>query len=132
MPDYKAYDDNGNEVFLTEINSICPIRYLEQGRQIAYDYFIQKEKCIEVTIEQMFTKFVRPIGSSEATHVWCPRIGYTHQLAMQIETMASYNLDWIGNRIYTLQDNHEEILNKFVCMTDNKDTILQTLGLEVI
>lgn len=131
MSTYKAFDSEGNEVFLTEINSICPIAYAEPARQIAYDYFINVEKC-PAELSQMFTKFLKPIGSNDATHVWCPRQGYTHQLDMQVKTMASYNLEWLGNRVYTLADNHDELLNKFVCMTDNKDLILETLGLEEV
>lgn len=131
MSTYQAFDSDGNEVFLTEINSICPLAHAEQARQIAYDYFIDVEKC-NATLNQMFTKFLRPIGTTEATHVWCPREGYTHQLNMQVSTMASYELEWLGNRIYTLADDHNELLSKFVCMTDNKDLILETLGLEEI
>ena len=131
MP-YKAYDDSGNEIFLTEINTLCPIQYLEEAKLIAYNYFVEVEKSKEVLMEQMFTKFVRPIGTVEATHVWCPRTGYTNQLVMQTETMASYDLPWIANRVYTLQDNHEEILSKFICLTENSSLILESLGLEVI
>ena len=32
MP-YKAYDENGRELFLTEINSLCPIEYLEPAKK---------------------------------------------------------------------------------------------------
>lgn len=130
MP-YKAYDSNGNEVFLTEINSICPLAHATEARQIAYDYFIDVEKC-HAELSQMFTKELRPIGTNEATHVWCPRIGYTHQLAMQVDTMASYDLEWLGNRAYTLADDHEEIRSKFVCLTDSKEDILAALALEEI
>ncbi|MFO1007578.1 MAG: hypothetical protein U0929_16565 [Planctomycetaceae bacterium] len=129
MSTYQAFDSNGNEVFLTEINSLCPIAYATEARQIAHDYFVNVEKC-PVQLEEMFTKFVKPIGESEATHVWCPRIGYTHQLNWQVETMTSYELSWIGNRVYTLADDHEEIKSKFVCLTDSKEEILEALGLE--
>ncbi len=130
MP-YTAHDDEGNIVFLTEINSLCPIQYLEQARQIAYDYFIEAEKT-HATLDQMFTKFVKTIGATEATHCWCPRIGYTHQLKMQLDRMASYNLEWIGTRSYTIDDDHQELLNKFVCITTEANMILTTLNLEEI
>lgn len=129
---YKAYDDNGNEIFLTEINTLCPIQYIEQAKQIAYDYFVQIEKSKEVLIEQMFTKFVRPIGTTNATHIWCPRTGYTNQVVMQMQWVNSFNLDWIANRVYTLQDSHDEILSKFVCLTENSNLILESLNLEVV
>lgn len=130
MP-YTAHDDEGNEVFLTEINSLCPIQYLEQAKQIAYDYFIEVEKS-SATLDQMFTKFLRPIGKTEATHCWCPRTGYTHQLKMQLDRMTSCNLNWVGTRAYTINDDHEELLNKFVCITTEANEILNALNLEEI
>ena len=128
---YQAFDSEGNEVFLCEINSICPIAHAEQARQIAYDYFVEVEKC-HAELSQMFTKLLKPIGETEPTHIWCPRIGYTHQLQMQVSTMASYELPWLGNRAYTLADDHEEIKSKFVCLTDPANDILAALGLEEI
>lgn len=131
MSTYEAFDSAGNPVTLTEINSLCPIAHLSEARQIAYDYFVELEKC-PVELNQMFTTFVKPIGETEPTHVWCPRIGYTHQLNMQIGRMAEQELNWIGNRVYTLADDHTEIKSKFVCMTEPAAEILAALGLEEI
>ncbi|RTK96717.1 MAG: hypothetical protein EKK64_03150 [Neisseriaceae bacterium] len=128
---YKAFDDEGNELFLTNINSLCPIRYLQEAKKIAYDYFIEVEKC-PANLEDMFTKFLRPIGSEEITHCWCPREGHNNQLDMQVQRMKEQNLDWVGNRVYTLEDNIEELLNKFICMTDPQEEILNKLNLEEV
>ena len=127
----RAFDKEGNEVFYTEINSLCPIEYLEEAKKIAYDYFIEVEK-VSVTLDQMFTKFLKLKGQEKETHCWCPRAGYTHQLNMQIERMTSVNKDWVGKKAYTLNDDHNELLSKFVCITNTAEEILQTLGLEEI
>lgn len=131
MSTARAFDKDGNEVFLTEINSLCPIKYINEAKQIAYDYFIELEKS-SVQLEQMFTKFVRPVGSQEATHCWCPRVGYTHQLIMQVQRMKEQKLDWVGTRAYTIKDNKEELLNKFVCITSTVEEILKELNLEEV
>jgi hypothetical protein len=131
MSTYQAFDNDGNEVFLTNINSLCPIRYLEEAKKIAYDYFIEVEKC-PVRLDQMFTKFLKTVGSEEITHCWCPREGYTHQLAMQIQRMKEQNLDWVGSREYTINDDKEELLNKFVCMTSSAEEIFKELNLEEV
>ena len=89
---------------------------------------VEKSKC---TIDQMFTKFLKPIGGNNATHCWCPRIGYNNQLEMQVERMASYKLDWIGKIVYTIDDDKQELLSKFVCMTTESKVILETLNLEL-
>jgi hypothetical protein len=131
MSTCRAFDSDGNEVFPTQINSLCPIEYLEEAKVIAYEYFLQVEKC-QATLEQMFTQFLKPIGGDKPTHVWCPRTGYTHQLKMQVGRMSELNKDWLGKRVYTLEDDHQELLNKFVCMTDDAQTILETLGLQEV
>lgn len=131
MSTVKVFDDFGNEVFWTEINTICPIEYTVEAKQIAYDYFTNIEK-IPVTLESMLSKQLKPIGSDVATHIWCPRGGYTHHLMRQISFMTSHNYGWIADRVYSLADDHSEILNKFVVLTDNKNDILSTLGLEEI
>lgn len=123
--------NKGNVVFPTEINTLCPMQYLEQGKQISYDYFTEIEKIV-VTIDQMFTKFVRPIGTESITHCWCPRIGYTNQLQSQVDRMNSYNLEWIGNKAYTIEDDHNELLSKFVTITTKADLVLTALQLEVV
>jgi len=128
---YKAHDDDGNEVFLTEINSLCPIAYATEARQIAFDHLKNIEKC-SVTLEQMLTILLRPIGSIEATHIWCPRTGWTNQLKWQIDEMTALNLGWIGTRAYTIEDSKSELLSKFVCLTSPASEILTYLNLEEI
>jgi len=131
MSTYQAFDDDGNEVFLININSLCPIEYLEEAKKIAYYYFIEVEKC-PAKLEQMFTKFLKPIGEVEISHCWCPREGYTNQLNMQIQRMKEQNLHWVGDREYKISDNKEELLNKFVCISSPVDEILRELNLEEV
>lgn len=128
---YKAYDDDGNEVALTEMNTLCPIEHATEARQIAYDYLTNVEKC-QVSLDQMLSILLRPIGGTEATHIWCPRTGWTNQLQMQIDTMNSYNLSWMGNRAYTIEDSKEELLSKLVCVTSPASELLAYLQLEEI
>lgn len=131
MSESKAFDDDGNEMVPCEINSLCPIERRADASQIALDYFLEVEKC-KATFDQMFTTLLGPTGSQTATHVWCPRRGYTTGLAAQIQRMKDQNQEWVGSREYTLDDDHAEILSKFVCLTDNADDVLSSLGLEII
>lgn len=131
MSSVRVFDAFGNEVFWTNINSICPIEYINEAKRIAYDYFIELEKQ-PVKLDEMFVKLLKPIGSQEATHCWCPRGGYTHQLNMQLNRMKELSKEWIKTRVYTLEDDHNEIKSNFVVLSDDKDQILKQLGLEEI
>lgn len=122
-------DLQGNPISLTEINSICPVEYAIEARQIAYDYFIEIENCT-VNLSDMFQKFLKPIGSETATHVWCPRVGYSNQLAWQLERMASQDLAWIKSTVASVTD--PDCLTKFCVLTDPKNDILTALNLEEI
>ena len=131
MSNNKVFDDFGNEVFWVNINTICPIKYEAEAKQIAYDYFTIIEK-VPVTYESMLSKKLRPIGSDKETHIWCPRGGYTHHLQRQINFMVSQNKKWIADKFYTLSEDNEFILSKFIVLTDSVEDILKKLSIEEI
>lgn len=128
----QVFNKEGKEIFLVEINSLCPIVYHEEAKKIAYDYFVNIEKINNVNIDQMFNKFLKPISATNATHIWCPQKGYNDQLQRQIDSMISYNLNWVGNRVYTIEDDPNELLSKFVCVSSDPIKILTVLQLEVV
>lgn len=130
-----ATDDTGRILTLTPINTLCPIEHFDAACKIAYDFITQVEKSA-VTLDQMFTTLLRPVGEVEATHLWCPRLGYDNQVEMQITRMAEVkqqqNLGWMTDRVYTLNDKRKELLSKFVLLTEDADEILAAFRLEIV
>ena len=123
----KAYDDNGNEVFPIIINTICPIEYAEQSKQISADFIVSIFG--EADVNQMLPELLKPIEGNEATHVFCSRNGLTHELQFQLDWLNNQNKNWISNQVET---DKEVILSKFCTTTGDKQTLLNFLGLEEI
>lgn len=125
----QAHDDTGREIFRVRINTICPIEYADEARQIAHYHMTNIEDAVADTVEQMLSTNLGPIGSPTITHAFCARTGYTNQVEMEVETLQNQGLNWCGGKEYTIADSAEEIKSKFCCITGDTDEILAYLNL---
>lgn len=125
----QAHDDNGNEIFIVMINTICPVEYATEAKQIAFTHMTTVESAISDSVDQMLNVNLGPIDSSEITHIFCARLGYTNQVTMEVDTLQSQGLAWCGDREYTIADSADEIRSKFCCVTGDTDEILSHLNL---
>lgn len=131
MEEDKYYDGNGNEVFPVVINTIAPIQYADEARQIAYYHMISVEGAVDDQLGTMLNTNLGPVGVEEVTHVFCSRNGFTHQLALELNTLSAGDLDWVSGVEYTVNDDPNVIKSKFCCITGDTQEILQFLGLEI-
>lgn len=128
----QAHDKDGNEIFPVIINTICPVQYADQAKKIAYNHLANVEKTKNIDAIILFDENLAPIGSTEITHIFCSRFGYTNQLNMEVQGMIDLNLDWAAKRLYTIQDDPNEIKSLFCCIEGNKNELINYLGLQII
>lgn len=117
----KSYDLEGNEVFPVQIQTIAPIEYANQARQISFE-FLQSIGGTD-TAEQMLPVLLRPIGGIP-THVYCSRDSFTHELNLQLAFLSEREEEWISGNLET---DPEIIFTKFCTFTGS----LSEIGLEV-
>ncbi len=125
-------DRDGNIVYPTWILTIAPIDYEDEVKEIAF-WHMQNIAQSEDTLDQMMPIRLSSNGLNPATHIFCSRFGYTHELRAEYETLTikkeELNADWISSVEYTLNDNPEEIKSKFCCFSGVKSEWLSFLGL---
>ena len=126
----QAFDINGNEVFQVEIFTLAPIEHSETARQISAD-FLNSQHCGELP-ENMLPDLLRPIGEEEPTHIFCFRLGWTHELALQLDWLANQEEGWICSDDHGLE-NANHIKEKFCTVSGvSKNEVLTFLGLEEV
>ena len=130
--DIVAHDDQGNQVFPVFICTICPIQYAEEAEKIGYNHLAYIEKSGIKLTDKVFATSLKTIGSNEITHLFCCRFGYTNQVQMEVQTIASQNLDWCAKRSYSFYDNPEEIKSLFCCVIGKRSPVLEFLGLQKV
>lgn len=119
----RAFDDLGNEVFPVQIKTIAPIEFAEEARGLSHQY-TQGIDCTD-PLESMLPVSLRPMGEETATHIFCVRSGYTHELQDQLSFLASREEEWISG---DLETDPETILTKFCTFDADLES---DLGLEV-
>ena len=125
---YKAYDDEGNEIFLYHNTVITPIAYVTEAREICYNYCISRD--ID-TSTLLLPYALSPTGSTPITHYAC----FDHIWSNVIDDMAAYmtaeSAEWTANKLYTISDSATEIKSLFVVLrTDTEEEVLTHLGLQ--
>ena len=128
-----AFDETGREVFPIVINTICPVMHATAAREIAFNHMrdIEGNGMTSDHPSQMLAMKLGPLQSDEVTHLFCSRRGYTHQVEMEVETLARVGHAWCGRREYRMTDNHDEIKSLFCCVTGDQSALIQALNLEV-
>lgn len=129
MSDETRFYDGETEVFPCTINSICPIERLDAAKLIAHAHMIQYEQNPTAIVAEMLPVLLGPIEGGEATHAFCTRNGFCHQVRMLEEHLAALPQEWIGERLYTLEDSPEEIRGLFCVVVGDPDALLAHLGL---
>lgn len=126
----RAFDENGNEVFPVIVNTIAPIEYSEQTKQIAYDFL--NSQGSKVTLDMVMPINLKPINGNNATHIFCSRTIYNHELRKQLEFMEAQNLPWIVGALCFTDDPPEHIKRYFCTVVGNKNELLTYLNLEEV
>ncbi len=125
-------DENGNEVFPVIINTICPIKYIGFDKIIALEFMLANA-ATDSTLESMMNLRLRPIDSDgEATHTFCTRSGFTHELNRQFEYLEKRSEEWVSGEKFDFNSDPEVIKNNFSTIAGDKDEVLSFLGLEEI
>lgn len=121
-------ENHGVPVTPVTVNTICPINYSDNAKQIALDWTISIHN--PDALESLLTQNLRPIGGSGITHVFCTRADFSHGLESQLNWLSSCNLDWISGKRYEIGDDPDEIKSKFCTVVGDKNVLLTFLGLE--
>lgn len=118
----QTHDLQGNPVFPVQINTIAPIEHAEDARQLSFEFL--QSLGGDDSLESMLPVLLRPIGEQEATHVYCGRSSFTHELNLQLNFLNQQNEEWVSGNLET---NPEIILQKFCTFEGTLDSV----GLEV-
>ena len=125
-----AFDDAGNLVSRVIVNTIAPIAHAEEARQIAAGC-LNLSPGVNAVPAEMLTTLLRPIGATTPTHVWCSRACHTHGLNQQIDYFQDHPAEWVLGRLYSIDDDTDDILSGFATIVGPADAALAALGLEV-
>lgn len=125
----RAFDLQGNEVFLRIANAICPAEYIEQGRIVASSYMETKEDVIDWQPENMLPTPLSPTGEAPATHYLCSMVCYSNQVAAMVSHIGSFNESWIATEEKALTDN---ITDSFCICCAPRAEFLAAAGLKVV
>mgnify|MGYP003339229072 CR=1 len=120
------------EVFPRIINTICPIDRQSEAREIAHLYMTTIESGASMSVAEMLSVELAPIGSEIPTHVFCSRDGFCHQVRMQREFMAVRPEDWIVGLNLLAESVDESILGLFCCVVGDPEVMLSRLGLREV
>lgn len=133
MPNELQYwDRDGREVFPNVINTICPIAHADRARLLAHQYMTTIEAGVDMTVDQMLTTLLAPVGSGEPTHIFCSREGFCHQVESEVEFLASRPESWCGRVKYQSDSVPQEVLGLFCCVVGDVSTMLDRLGLREV
>jgi hypothetical protein len=92
----RAFDLNGVEVFPRIANAVCPAAHIEEGRQIASDYFRYVEKVAEDSWlpEKMLPTPLSPTGQAPATHYLCSMFCYSNTVDGFAKAVSDAGHEW--------------------------------------
>lgn len=118
----------GQTVSPVIVNTIAPIAYANEARQIASDWTTSIH--VPEPVENMLTVLLRPNGGGEPTHIFCSRNDYTHGLNSQLDFLATYDIEWLSSQLFQVDDNANNIKEKFCTIIGDRLTLLTNLNLE--
>lgn len=125
----KAFDLEGNEVFLRIANCICPVQYIDDAREIASEYWHNVENVIDWQPEKMLPTPLSPTGEAPATHYLCSMKLYSNQVAAFVQFIAEAGFSWIATEEKTLADN---LTDSFLVCCAIRADFLAAAGLNVV
>ena len=124
------YWNNGVEVFPVTINSFAPMAIASVSRDLALLHMREWEKNPSLTLDQMFPQLIAPLGSSEPTHLFCSRNGFTHQVEMLDTHMAQREEPWVAPHHYDEESfDPDLVLTQFCVVLGDTAAILARLGM---
>lgn len=122
--------NNGRRVYPRQINTICPVEHAAIVRGIAYRHLIEVEGSTNESLASMLPVNLGPVGGDTVTHVRCSRVGYTHQVNMEVDTIRQQPFPWCANKGYVVGHDVAEMKSLFCCITGDQAEVLAYLGLE--
>lgn len=125
-----AYDGEGNPLFLQDWLTVCPVEFLEGGREACAWHLTHVENEVETPLEKMLPTPIGPVGG-DVTHHACYRQVYPSCIASVNESMAALSTDrpWMKNGQSQIDD--PEALTKFACLSCSLDAFLAAHSMEV-
>lgn len=125
----RAFDLEGNEVFLRIANGICPAEHIQDAREIASEYWHNVENVDDWQPEKMLPTPLSPTGQAPATHYVCSMKLYSNQVAAFVQFIADAGLPWIA----TEEQNLESLpADKFYVCCGIRAEFLAAAGLQVV
>jgi len=127
---YKAYDKEGNELFLYCCCVMSPVENIKKARIISKNYY----KKINVGNSGEFLPTpLSPNGELPITHYVCFDECYNDFIEAMVEQMKSEKDSCTTNKLYTLEDDPEEIKSYFsITATDGEQEFLDFVGLKKV
>lgn len=134
LPECTAIDDDGSLMTLHTINTIAPILFATEARELAFFHLhnvensFDDESIIMLPVD-LFDKFTRL-----NTHIMYARPGYNNTIRKQQATMWAESLNgvpWISDTYYYLEDKPDPLIikSKMCFVLGDTDKLLVHLGL---
>lgn len=136
MTECIAYDDDSSIMTLYILNTIAPIAYAQQARELAL-FHLQNVDCTSDTdVNRMLPDLLYDKVTGEQTHIMCSRNAYDNTIRNQQATMTAESLNgsnWVSDTYFYLEDNPDiNIIKSKMCfILGDKENTLNYLGLEV-
>jgi len=129
----ETYDTFGRPTSLVHFVTICPVQYLEQGKELALQHLQSFEQVPQEELTKILPTALCPQGEGEPTHYFCGRWVDPKFIDLQVVEMRRLHaegLEWMGDRLYTLDDDPELIRTKFSCLVAQAVEVLALLGIQ--
>ena len=136
MSDCIAYDDDGSVMTYYTINTISPLEFSSQAKQLSLFHLQNIENAEDINVNSMLPILLYDKITGLQTHIMCARPGYNNTIRRQQATMWSEFLngsEWVSDKYYYLEDSPDPavIKSKMCFVLGNTDDVLHYLGLEV-
>jgi hypothetical protein len=133
--DYIAHDDDGSIMTLYTINTISPVEYETEAKELSLFHLVHVESSTDTDVNTMLPLNLYDINTGIRTHVMCARPGYQNTIRNQQATMLAENLNgatWVSDTYFYLEDNPDVnlIKSKMCFVLGDKSQFLNYLGLE--
>lgn len=131
-----AYDDDGSVMTERIVNTIVPVQFSEEGKEVCLFHMTQIEHGNnELGLDDMLPDSVYDKTTGELTHIMCSRRGYDNTVRLVWSTMQAYSYngnEWIHDEAFYLEDNPDKELvkSKVGIIIGDKHAVLEYLGLE--
>lgn len=124
-----AFDAYGNRLVPVTINTICPVEMADEGRAVCWQFMEDCEDAETPPLESILDRQLLPVNGFDATHVFCSRSAYSHQVERLWGYMTALKREDVSPGISSLRDEPREIKSRLSVLVGDKDDVLRFLGL---